>query len=168
MEFIQLVDFPTRDGNALDLVFTVVVGNHSARPVPELGSSDHLALRISLDLKSTIPDPVSRAPVRMWCAAPWGNIGGELHKALKHWDPDAFGCVDNVVQDFNMICDQLISKHVALAVPTQRSMMPWWNKSCNNAYMAKLVAFEARSTDPDAYKRAVRRCSKANRVAYKK
>ena len=99
LRFIQLVDFPTRDGNALDLVFTDVVGNHSARPVPGLGSSDHLALRISLDMKSTIPDPVSRAPVRMWCAAPWGNIGGELHKALKHWDPDAFGCVDNAVQD---------------------------------------------------------------------
>ena len=67
-----------------------------------------------------------------------------------------------------MICDQLISKHVAFEVPKRRSMMPWWNKSCNNAYMAKLIAFEARSTDPDACKRVVRRCRKANRVAYKK
>ena len=64
----QLVDFPTRDGNTLDLIFSSKPG--TAAPIANLGTSDHLSVSFCIQVNAAAPPPPPRPPVRNWELAP--------------------------------------------------------------------------------------------------
>jgi hypothetical protein len=53
--FSQLIDFPTREGNTLDLVMTCFQG--TATPLSGLGTSDHVSITFKIDVEVEIPVP---------------------------------------------------------------------------------------------------------------
>ena len=125
-------------------------------------------VRASFDVSYEPPSSPANVPVLQWHNAPWDHIKGDLSRALKSWNLCEFHTVDDAVEQLQEACNGVIEKHVKSAPIKQRSRVPWWSMACVKAYSAKQTAFESRAGDPDAYKRAVRRCRKVQRKAYRK
>ena len=58
----QLVNFPTRGGNTLDLMFSDLPGK--AIPEKGLDTSDHISATFSIQVTKAVPPPPRRASVR--------------------------------------------------------------------------------------------------------
>ena len=70
----QLIDFPTRGGNTLDLVMTTHTGY--AKAMPGAGTSDHILISVVLDLSTALPEAPEFRPTLLWQYAPWPHIRG--------------------------------------------------------------------------------------------
>jgi hypothetical protein len=87
----QLVHFPTRGDNTLDVVLSDVIGK--AAPISGFGSSDHIAMKLSFAIGDGVPPTPVRHKVRDWKNAPWQHMKGAVKRALSGWNPS--GTVDD-------------------------------------------------------------------------
>ena len=144
----NLVDFPTREGNTLDLVLSSIDG--VASPDAGLGSSDHLSIWLTFQSVVAAPLPPKLHSVRNWLNAPWDHIRGAVRRALRSWDPvpvgacvsDACSAVDAAVQDLDIILLGILDKYVPMKQMSQVGPAPWWNKRCSNALAYKDRVFQ--------------------------
>ena len=81
----QLVQFPTRGENTLDLVLSDIGG--VAQAAPPFGTSDHDSMYISFGTEESLPSTPVRSAVRNWHNAPWSHINGAVKRALSGWSP---------------------------------------------------------------------------------
>ena len=164
--FSQLVDFPKREGNALDLIICDVPG--VAAPLPGLGPSDHLSVWASFAVEDQIRSSPKMLPHRLWHSAPWVHIRGAVSRVLEGWDPRSCGSVDAAERDLDGRLSAIVEQYAKLGVPKLRSQMPWWTPACDRAYKHKLAFFEYGLQDPVMYRSAIKKCRRVNRRAYKR
>ena len=151
----QLIDFPTRDSNTLDLVMTQHSG--SARSRVGVGTSDHVSIDITLELNSEVPQSPAHKPTLLWKYAPWNHIRGAVKKGLKDWDPRLLS-VDEAEESLDEILCGVIRKYVKTSKPKKPGPVIWWNSKCQEAYVAKLKLFPRRFEDCINYNAAVNKC----------
>ena len=80
----QYVNFPTRGPNTLDLIMSTFIG--SAVALPNLGTSDHVSIHVSIKFQSQVIEDLPATPrateVLNCHSAPWNHIRGEVKRAL--------------------------------------------------------------------------------------
>ena len=106
----QLVDFPTRGGNTLDLILSSFPG--SARALANPGSSDHVAIGFEAQVISPPADTPDITPSRDWDRAPWNHIRGAIKKYLSDWDPCSFISADEAQSNLNEWFEAIIERYV--------------------------------------------------------
>ena len=124
----QIVDFPTRDSNTLDLFFTnrPSLINRST-PIP--GISDHHALYINSNISATRHKPGKRK-IFMWGKADTPIIK-EMCKNLSDTIIDSFTACSNINEVclfFNRGCHLIIDDNVPHRMTSQRFTQPWINR----------------------------------------
>ena len=108
----QLIDFPTRGENTLDLVMSTHSG--TAVDLPGAGTSDHIAINIVLDLQKMIPEPPANIPTLQWLHAPWSHMKGVIKRELVDWDAYTSSSVDEPESDLDLKLSSIIDKLVCL------------------------------------------------------
>ena len=158
----QLVNFPTRGENTLDLV----ISDFDGRAIAEsgFGSSDHLSLYLTFDTTQKIPTTPIRKSVRDWQNAPWNHMKGALKRALANWKPS--GGVDEAEADLDNLLSKVVDDYVKWKKPTRPGPTPWWNCKCEKAYKWKRKCFVNRVTDQSKYDSAVKFNRKIQKKAY--
>ena len=149
----QLIDFPTRGNNTLDLVMTQHSGSAVARV--NAGTSDHITIDITLELQDTVPNSPVQKPTLLWQYAPWNHIRGAIKRELKHWGDDDSMSVDEAEASLDGILISVIEKYVNKSQPKKPGPIVWWNRSCQDAYKAKQRLF------PTRLSKSVRYCCKS-------
>ena len=133
--FNQLVDFPTRGRNTLDLIITSFAG--STTPLPGLGTSDHVAVSFTVNVEVEIPKPPIAGDTRDWRRAPWHHIKGAVGRTLADWKASDYKTPDMAQQDLESrlvrIRDQCVKKTKARV----GGVAPWWNRICSDAFKHK-------------------------------
>ena len=152
----QLIDFPTRGENTLGLDMTIHDG--VAIDQPGAGTSDHIAIAITLELDSAIPSPPVHKPTFLWQYAPWPHIRGAVKRELATWNPNDCESVDAAEIDLDDKFFSIIKKYVTLSRPKKPGPTIWWDDKCQEAYVAKLKAFTIRFDKPNRYYAAVKHC----------
>ena len=160
----QLINFPTRGENTLDLVMSDIDG--TARELPGFGNSDHVAMALSFKMDGQMPPTPIKHQVQNWYNAPWNHIKGALKREFKDWTPQ--GTVDEAEADFDKRINDIILKYVKWKKPATPGPTPWWDKQCEMAYVHKCQCFDARVGAPEAYKIAIKRARRVQRRAYGK
>jgi hypothetical protein len=163
----QLVDFATREGNALDLVMSSIPG--IAQPVLPMGSSDHKSVGITFETSGAPPPSPESPSVYDWSSAPWGHIAGFIKRALFKWDPTTCESVDAAERHLSCIMQQAIDKYVKVKKMTIRLSSPWWNRTCIKKLLYKcrmFDKFEKGLVSAGIYKCAVRVCRKVQKKAF--
>ena len=163
----QLVNFPTREGNTLDLVMSCWGGTAIASE--HLGSSDHLSMNIKFETnKFENPKTPVVSKVRDWHNAPWHHIKGALRRELQGWDPKEHITVDAAEKNLDDVFHKVVDEYVDLKTPAKPGPAPWWNYRCQKAYDWKQQMFKERFEQPDKYIKAVHWNKKAQKKAYRK
>ena len=160
----QLVDFPTRGKNALDLVFSDLEG--AATQHVHLGTSDHHALSVVFKIDSKPTAPPSRVPVYHWGDAPWSHIKGSLKRDLQDWNVKSLGSVDQTEGAFADIILKTTDRYVKQSIPQKRKILPWWNLACSRAFKKKQKAFVQRQSHPVKYSQAKKLCKQLQGRAF--
>ena len=70
----QIVNFPTRGSNTLDLICSNI--DASAAGLMPFGTSDHKAIRVEMQVTSAIPTVLKQADRPQWRTAPWKHTAG--------------------------------------------------------------------------------------------
>ena len=163
----QLVHFPTRGGNTLDLVMSSIPG--SCIPIEPMGSSDHKSVGVTFqDGTPSPPSPVDR-PVLDWSSAPWEHMSAALKRALYAYDPAMYGSVDAAEAALNNVLQRVVSKYVKVHRPQAKLPAPWWNQHCARTLRHKCKLFqllEAGIVSYCQYTSAARTCRKVQRKAF--
>ena len=160
--YSQIVDFPTRDGNTLDLVYTKV--DSSATHIMKIGTSDHCSIKLKFTAVDSVPKAPERQPILRWDPAPWNHIKGAIKRELTHWDPRTFSSVDAAEANVDGILEKIIVKYVKKTIPRSTPSHPWWNIQCEKAFKAKQRAWEGPT--PERYQADVKRCRLTQRRAF--
>ena len=108
----QLVHFPTREGNTLDLVMSCWGGTAIASE--HLGSSDNL----STDKFEKAKTPIV-SKVRDWHNAPWHHIKGALRRELHGWDPKENITVDTEEKNLDDVFHKGVDEYIDLKTPAK-------------------------------------------------
>ena len=160
----QLVDFPTRGVNTLDLAITHIDG--VAVPTPGFGNSDHISMKLTFGVGDKIASTPVRRPVFNWHNAPWKHIKGELRREFADLKPE--GSTHEAEKDMDTRVNTIITRHVKLKAAAKPGPTAWWDARCERAYNCKAKCFEERLTSPEQYKGAIREARNAQKKAYKK
>ena len=158
----QLVDFPTRGQNTLDLVLSDIAG--SALSAAGFGTSDHKSMYLSFTSEEVVPKTPIKCAVRDWHHAPWPHIKGALKRAFKDWRPN--GTVEEAEDEMDTRITGIIDKYVKFKQPAKPGPTPWWNSKCEKACKWKSKCFMTQDSKPDKYKTAVKFNRKAQKKAY--
>jgi hypothetical protein len=163
----QLVGFPTRGDNTLDLVMSTLVG--SASPLPNLGTSDHKSMLVTLQVGSAVPEsPVSHL-VFVWATAPWGHIKAAFRDKLKYWDPRAYDTVDAAELALDGIITSIIQNYIKKKKVAAKLPAPWWNTLCTSKFKYKCKQFnllERQLISKEEFDLAVKLSRKVQKIAY--
>ena len=108
----QLIDFPTRGENTLDPVMTI--RDRVAIEQPGAGTSDHIAIAITLELDSAVPSPPVHKPTFLWQYAPWLHIRGAIKRELATWNPNDCESVDAAEIDLDDKLFSIIKTYMSL------------------------------------------------------
>jgi hypothetical protein len=138
--YSQIVHFPTREGNTLDLIYTKI--DSIAKPIIKIGTSDHSSIGIKFAAVRSVPVAPERQPILRWDLAPWNHIKGAVKRELTHWDPRTFSTVDAAVASLDGILEEIIVKYVKKTIPRSTQSHPWWDCACEKALKAKPRAWD--------------------------
>jgi len=162
----QLIDFPTRGPNTLDLAMTPHAG--VAVSCPGAGSSDHISILINMELKKELPEVPDQEPTYLWQYAPWEHIAGAIKRDLKGWDANSLPLVDDAIEDLDSKLQKIIDKYVKLSKPKKPGPIIWWDNSCQTAYNKKIKLFPLRFEKQTQYNAAINHCKTVQNRAFAK
>ena len=162
----QLVDFPTRGANTLDLIMSHLLGQATAMANP--GTSDHAAVAFEIHVLQAVQAAPVTGQVLDWEHAPWNHISGAIRRYLKDWDPWVFESVGHAQQNLDEWLTAIIDRYVRHSAPAVPGPAPWWNYHCEKAFKFKMKTFSTARDDPDRFFYAVRWNKMVQRVAYKR
>ena len=160
----QLIDFPTRGSNTLDLVMTTLTGSATERP--GAGTSDHISIDITLELQSVVPIQPDLKPTLLWQHAPWDHIKGAVKRETKSWEASEYTTLDEAVYDLDSRLCTIINKYVKLSKPKKPGPTVWWDQNCQDAYNAKIQLFGVRLDKPNRYNAALNHCRTVQNRAF--
>ena len=170
----QMVSFPTRGDNTLDLIFTSHPSyQERCKPLPPISAkSDH-----DIVLFDTAHQPVRARPKRrtiyLWKKADIDGIVKSLTAYGERFFNSSFTSVNSMWQDIKGAIDQAITDHVPTKRTPARHTHPWIDTRIRRATRRKNRAYyKARKTknpiDLDRYKRLRTQTQKDIRSAHKK
>jgi hypothetical protein len=157
--YSQVVNFATREGNTLDLIYTK--GKCDIYPIIKIGSSDHTTISAKFAAVDEVPAAPTRQPILRWDLAPWHHIKPAVKRALAQFDVRAFSTVDTAVSALDKIL-----RYVKRTSPRATTTHPWWDSKCDKAYAVKQKAWAVKSAHPARYEATVKRCRFAQRRAF--
>jgi hypothetical protein len=131
----QLVHFPTRGPNTLDLVLSDINGKATVKH--GFGNSDHESMHLRFQITVDIPPTPIKQPVRNWGSAPWPHIKGDIKGDLAGWKPS--GTVDEAEDGWNNSIIAIIDNRVKWKTPKAPGPTPWWNKSCDKVVIRHIT-----------------------------
>ena len=149
----QLVHFPTRGNNTLDLILTPFDGLASQKA--HAGTSDHLSITFEVNVPRSPDDAPDDVTVRDWERAPWHHIKGAIKRYLKDWDPCAFPSPSMAQSNLSEWIDAIIDRYVPTARAISKSNAPWWNYHCEKAFKQQQKIFQTEGAESDAYRKSV-------------
>ena len=171
----QVVDFPTRGRNTLELLITNRPGLvHRLKPAP--GISDHDTIpECDLDCNAQISRPVPHK-IFLWSKADIKDMRRRISMRTRYYVQtfNASAPVETLWSSFKNIVDEATTSFVPTKMVSPRYSQPWFTRSCRQVVRQKNRAYrKARKTDSpsdwDRYKqlqkKAQRICKDAN-VAY--
>ncbi|XP_063416249.1 uncharacterized protein LOC134697892 [Mytilus trossulus] len=154
----QIVDFPTRKENTLDLLLT----SHPSfklrcKPLPSIGNSDHDIVLLDMACKPLKPKPVRRN-IFLWKKAEIHNIKEDLQNFITTFKNIKDRSVESLWQAFKTAVQTTIEKRVPTKMTLGRNTHPWINTTIRRKINQKQKAHKkARKTkkkrDKDRYKR---------------
>ena len=154
----QIVDFPTRKENTLDLLLT----SHPSfklrcKPLPSIGNSDHDIVLLDMACKPLKPKPVRRK-IFLWKKAEIHNIKEDLQNFITTFKNIKDRSVESLWQAFKTAVQTTIEKRVPTKMTLGRNTHPWINTTIRRKINQKQKAHKkARKTkkkrDKDRYKR---------------
>ena len=162
--YSQVVGFPTRKANTLDLIYSKV--DCTITPSMKIGTSDHISIYAKFTAVDEVPTAPKRQPILRWDLAPWSHIKGEVKRETDQWDPREFSTVDAAVTSLDSILEKIIVKHVQKTMPRSNPSHPWWNAACDRSYEAKQKAHSQQNQKGLAA--ATKRCKITQRRAFAK
>ena len=174
MSLEQIVDFPTRGDNQLDLVFTSHP-SHKVRckPLPPIGlKSDHDVVLLDTSLQAVRAKPVKRK-IYLWKKADTEGITTTLSNYSKGFRAEAFSSVEDMWQNLKTAITTTMEKFVPSKMSSSKHTHPWINTKIRRATRRKQRAhLKAKSTkqkkDWDRYKKIQTSAQKEIRNAHKK
>lgn len=161
---LQLVNFPTREENTLDLIISDFDGE--AYPAAHIGTSDHVSILFEIKVAAAVPTDDSMVKTRSWRRAPWNHIRGHIKRAVEGWKPNINHTTSEAEYELDDLLWKVVDKHVKWKLPTQPRSRPWWTARCQRAYKQKLKAFSSRKQHPAKYNNIKKRCSRVQKRAY--
>ncbi|CAG2232580.1 unnamed protein product [Mytilus edulis] len=154
----QIVDFPTRKENTLDLILT----SHPSfklrcKPLPSIGNSDHDIVLLDIACKPLKPKPVKRK-IYLWKKADIYKIKEDLETFKTSFKNTCNRTVESMWQSFKSEIQKTIEKRVPTKMTQGRHTHPWMNTAIRRKINQKQKAHKkARKTkkkrDQDRYKR---------------
>ena len=159
MSLEQIVDFPTRGDNQLDLVFTSHP-SHKVRckPLPPIGlKSDHDVVLLDTSLQAVCAKPVKRK-IYLWKKADTEGITTTLSNYSKAFRAEAFSSVEDMWQNLKTAITTTMEKFVPSKMSSSKHTHPWINTKIRRATRRNQRAHrKAKSTkqkkDWDRYKK---------------
>ena len=128
----QLITFPTCRDAILDLILSEHPG--SVQQLPNLNTSDHVAILLTLQdfsIPSSIP-PVRR--VFHWSRAPWNRLSHYFNSY--QWNfPES---VESSVVYFTDVIVSAMHKFIPSCIPRLSRPTLWWNRHCEVAWQKKM------------------------------
>ena len=168
----QIVDFPTRESNTLELLITNRPGLvHRLRATP--GISDHNSIaECDLDCNAQISRPVPHK-VFLWAKADIKKLRKQIHKQTRNYVQtyNITAPVETLWTSFKNIIDEAVTSCVPTKMTSPRYSQPWFTRACRQAVRQKNRAYnKARRTNrlsdwerfKDLRKKAQAVCKKAN------
>lgn len=154
----QIVDFPTRKDNTLDLMLT----SHPAfkqrcKPLPSIGNSDHDIVLLDIACKPIKPKPVRRK-IYIWKKADIPKIKEDITTFEHTFKETAYENIDSMWEAFKTAIQNTIEKRIPTKMSQNRHTNPWINTQIRRNINKKNKAHrKARRTkkkrDKDRYKR---------------
>ena len=124
----QIVDFPTRDRNLLD-IFAINRPSliQSCRPLP--GVSDHERVLVNSDISAKYQCPVKRK-IWLWAKADLPSLKEDMQSFSNTFleENSIQTDVDTLRTKFSDKCTQLMTEHVPSKITTSRYSQPWINQ----------------------------------------
>ncbi|XP_061896568.1 uncharacterized protein LOC133645727 [Entelurus aequoreus] len=168
--FHQYVNFATRGGSTLDMVFSNIKHAFKAAPRPHLGSSDHLSMMLIPAYKPLlIRKQATVKQVRTW---PEGAMEA-LQNCFESTDWNMFKaaatnnhntCVEEYAESVSAYIQKCIEDvSVIKNIPTRANEKPWMNSEVRAMLKARNKAFK--SGDMVALKTARANLNRAIKVA---
>ena len=154
----QIVDFPTRKENTLDLILT----SHPSfklrcKSLPSIGNSDHDIVLLDIACKPLKPKPVKRK-IYLWKKADIYKIKEDLETFKTSFKNTCNRTVESMWQSFKSEIQKTIEKRVPTKMTQGRHTHPWMNTAIRRKINQKQKAHKkARKTkkkrDQDRFKR---------------
>jgi len=166
----QIVDFPTRKDNTLDLIFTSHPSfKQRCKPLPSIGNSDHDI--VLLDIKPPKPKP-ARRKIYLWKKADIFKTKQDLQEYANHFLNKKFTNIESMWEDFKHEIHKIINNRVPTKLTKPRNTHPWMNtkirKKINQKHRAHTKARRTKlKRDKDRYKRLQQEVQKDIRRANK-
>ena len=173
MSLEQIVDFPTRGDNLLDLVFTSHPSHKiRCKPLPPVGpKSDHDIVLLDTSLQAVRTKPVKRK-IYLWKKADTDGIKANLSNYSTEFRARDFSSVGDMWQDFKATIMATMENFVPSKMSSSRHTHPWINTKIRRATRRKQRAYKkAKSThqkkDWDRYKNIQASAQKEIRYAHR-
>ena len=154
----QVVDFPTRDNNLLDIFATNRPSLvESCKPIP--GVSDHEIVHVSSDISAKYQRPVKRK-IWLWSKADLPSLKTDMQNFSQHLtEKNSIKTDVNILwTEFSKKCLELMKNHVPSIETSSRYSQPWINRDLKRLSRRK----------KKAYMRAKRTKKKEDWADYKK
>ena len=167
----QVVDFPTRDNNLLDIFATNRPSLvQSCKPIP--GVSDHEIVYVSSDICAKYQRPVKRK-IWLWSKADQPSLKTDMQSFSQDFTENNSikTDVNSLWSDFSRKCLELMGNHVPSKETSSRYSQPWINQDLKRLSRRKKNAYNrARTTkkkeDWAAYKKLKKDNQRECRRAY--
>ena len=156
--FEQIVDFPTRKDNTLDLMLT----SHPAykqrcKPLPSIGNSDHDIVLLDIACKPYKPKP-TRRKILLWKNADLHNIKEDLENFKTSFIQTTYQNIETMWEAFKTAIEKTMERRVPSKLSSARYTHPWINTRIRKKIKRKQKAYnKAKKTkkkrDKDRFKR---------------
>ena len=125
--FEQIVDFPTRKDNTLDLMLT----SHPAykqrcKPLPSIGNSDHDIVLLDIACKPYKPKP-TRRKILIWKNADLHNIKEDLENFKTSFIQTTYQNIETMWEAFKTAIEKTMERRVPSKLSSARYTHPWIN-----------------------------------------
>ena len=168
----QIVDFPTRNENTLDLIVTSHPSyKQRCKPIPTIGNSDHAIVLLDIACNLIKPKP-TRHKISLWKKANIYKIQENLIVFGENFRDQTYDSIESMWNHFKTAVKRIIDQSVPTKMTRARHTHPWMNTKVRRKISQKHRAHaKARRTkkkrDRDRYKRLQQKVQRETRKAHK-
>jgi hypothetical protein len=123
----QIVDFPTRNENTLDLIVTSHPSyKQRCKPIPAIGNSDHDIVLLDIACNPIKPKP-TRHKISLWKKANIYKIQEDLIVFVENFRDQTFDSIESMWNHFKTAVKRIIDQRVPTKMTRARHTHQWMN-----------------------------------------